>query len=530
MKKTILLSILALLGITQAAAQDYEYVPFVREGVKWVYRIQVELDDSVAEDGEAHYSRYIQLYYNLEFKGDTVINGKSYKAMHKYSGSAINEENDTIPIYMREEDKVVYGIVPDGRTYADCPINCCDNAEIYSLLKNGEEFILYDFNDPVSFNYSNSRYYQFYEDAGYRPYKFTDMITVNGHKVRRHVFGFGTFGDFCFVEGIGFDGIIRGFTLAYQYDTFMNETVTFHMSHVIEDGKIIYRSESEINKNPDDGYLPIARSDVMWVNEHVLINHGDTTRYYYTYKFKPVGNVTNDYYCYYSSEDVMNPCTDSLVSFVSDGTFGVYCIDNRMLKPYQENSECLIDFELNGGTKYEIYSFDKSDISSNCLLNYYIEYQNGDWLNRENFVQLEPLTIEGVTCSRYAYVNEQGDTAAYVVEGIGFDSRDMGDLLTPFTRKPDPNADYQEYCGLSHVIKDGKIIYKGMRFNPNAVVIPGDVDGDGEITISDANSVIDIVVMGGNAGHTHSPAADANGDGEVTIADVNAIVTMIMDN
>ena len=69
-----------------------------------------------------------------------------------------------------------------------------------------------------------------------------------------------------------------------------------------------------------------------------------------------------------------------------------------------------------------------------------------------------------------------------------------------------------------------------MRFNPNAIVIPGDVDGDGEITISDANSVIDIVVMGGNAGHTHSPAADANGDGEITIADVNAIVTMIMDN
>ena len=36
MKKTLLLSILALLGMTQAAAQEYEYVPFVREGVKWV--------------------------------------------------------------------------------------------------------------------------------------------------------------------------------------------------------------------------------------------------------------------------------------------------------------------------------------------------------------------------------------------------------------------------------------------------------------------------------------------------------------
>ena len=70
-------------------------------------------------------------------------------------------------------------------------------------------------------------------------------------------------------------------------------------------------------------------------------------------------------------------------------------------------------------------------------------------------------------CNRFAYIGDDGEVKAYIVEGIGFDSYDMGDLLTPFTRKPDPNADYQEYCGLSHVIKDGKIIYKGMRYNPD---------------------------------------------------------------
>ena len=35
-EKDIILTILALLGISQAVAQEYEYVPFVREGVKWV--------------------------------------------------------------------------------------------------------------------------------------------------------------------------------------------------------------------------------------------------------------------------------------------------------------------------------------------------------------------------------------------------------------------------------------------------------------------------------------------------------------
>ena len=33
-----------------------------------------------------------------------------------------------------------------------------------------------------------------------------------------------------------------------------------------------------------DGPLPIVREGVKWVNEKVIVNHGDTTRYYYTYE------------------------------------------------------------------------------------------------------------------------------------------------------------------------------------------------------------------------------------------------------
>ena len=36
MKKTLLWILLTRLGMTQLSAQEYEYVPFVREGVKWV--------------------------------------------------------------------------------------------------------------------------------------------------------------------------------------------------------------------------------------------------------------------------------------------------------------------------------------------------------------------------------------------------------------------------------------------------------------------------------------------------------------
>lgn len=67
------------------------------------------------------------------------------------------------------------------------------------------------------------------------------------------------------------------------------------------------------------------------------------------------------------------------------------------------------------------------------------------------------------------------------------------------------------------------------RFNIQPITNQsGDVNGDGEVTVADANNVIDIVVMGGNSGHTRAPAADVNDDGEVNIADVNAIIDIIL--
>ena len=64
---------------------------------------------------------------------------------------------------------------------------------------------------------------------------------------------------------------------------------------------------------------------------------------------------------------------------------------------------------------------------------------------------------------------------------------------------------------------------------------PADVNGDGEINIADVNSVTDIVVMGGNAGHNHTPGdggilGDVNGDGEVTVADINTLIAIILGN
>ena len=55
------------------------------------------------------------------------------------------------------------------------------------------------------------------------------------------------------------------------------------------------------------------------------------------------------------------------------------------------------------------------------------------------------------------------------------------------------------------------------------IVLPGDVNDDGEVNIADVNAVIDAILMGNN-----EPVMDVNGDGEVNIADVNAVMDKIV--
>ena len=455
MKKTILLTLLALLGISQSMAQEYECVPFVREGVKWVYGIRnfnYEPYDNPAQGDN-------MTYRTLELKGDTVINGKTYKAMHKYSGNTINEENDTIPVYLREENKIVYGIIPDGRFYRDCPIY----KGFYSFeTYDDEEFVLYDFNDPVTF-YQNlsdligcgSDYQLLYED----------FVQVGNHLAKRHVFDF--WGEFQLIEGVGFVGEGNSYTLSFYIPRpgWGHDREYFILCHVIDDGEIVY----EAYENSDDRYMPVIREGVTWVNEKVIVNNGETTSYYYAYQFNgnaPFKNGNKTLKALYYSDYSPYAISDSLIAGLREDDSEVFSYHNYALNSVMDQNRNLISF-VDG----RLYQMNENSIQDILLCrDYYIMHQLEPLLTHDNFVMAEPIMIDGYRCSRLAYIDEHGDTAAYVIEGIGFDSRDLGNLLTPFTLKPDPNADYQEYCGLSHVVKDGQIIYKGMRYKPDTHV------------------------------------------------------------
>ena len=61
------------------------------------------------------------------------------------------------------------------------------------------------------------------------------------------------------------------------------------------------------------------------------------------------------------------------------------------------------------------------------------------------------------------------------------------------------------------------------EFLPYLEKVAGDVNGDGEVSISDINAIIDMILSG-----NPSDAGDVNGDGEVGISDVNAVIDMIL--
>ncbi|MBO4849908.1 MAG: C10 family peptidase [Prevotella sp.] len=59
--------------------------------------------------------------------------------------------------------------------------------------------------------------------------------------------------------------------------------------------------------------------------------------------------------------------------------------------------------------------------------------------------------------------------------------------------------------------------------------LPGDVNGDGSVTISDVSLTVEYI-LGNEAANFIEANADMNGDGSITIADVTAIVEIILSN
>ncbi len=81
-----------------------------------------------------------------------------------------------------------------------------------------------------------------------------------------------------------------------------------------------------------------------------------------------------------------------------------------------------------------------------------------------------------------------------------------------------------QYCGW--IGETSTEVAGGVDFHPDALMpdsLPGDVNGDGEVTVSDVNAIIHAIVTG-----MVPPSADVNHDGEITVGDVNTVIGYIL--
>ena len=168
--------------------------------------------------------------------------------------------------------------------------------------------------------------------------------------------------------------------------------------------------------------MPLVREGVKWVNEKVIINHGDTTKYYYTYEIQ--GDDPNRHWysggnaklCHYYTGNHIDFSNDSIISSLegkSPVTLAVDCYNNWALEKITEENRNLIKrlfwVGIDDGESLYIMDF-KNSIRIRISIHDYICYQTEPpILTEENFIEVEPIEIDGCLCPRVAYVDEFGE-------------------------------------------------------------------------------------------------------------------------
>lgn len=290
MKKTMILSMLMLMGITGVQAQESEYVPLVREGVTWVYRYNV-----------AWVPQQKHTTVTNEFKGDVTINGIQYKeCIQTIDMSAKDEwENpDALgdkPVmtiaYVREENKKVYAILTDE--YKNFITN--DESQAFGIkgphYEETGEYQIYDFDDPESFY---SQIYQFKGGAmvdgelvSYNVYFVPELIgtiEVNGTQRKQYELLDTNYGKHeryqLLTEGIGHSYVTdkEGFypsgvpsVVFYAADRYPSGVMSGYrgvLTHVVENGDVVFKTPAFDNSMTgiEDVQMKVESKDNRYYN------------------------------------------------------------------------------------------------------------------------------------------------------------------------------------------------------------------------------------------------------------------------
>ena len=234
MKKFLTIFVLAAFCCSFMIAMAHEYVPMVREGVKWVYVTKPGLRNPVDYNPVKSYD-YTTVTY--EFIGDTTINDVVFKKCWRTVNTPYNnyyyDDTPQVVAYLYEADKQVWAIFPTSFSnnmrglmgYVPYVKEDYDNLQakdphLANLLIRNQLRLLYDFNDVDAFLKNIPRkYYPKMDQADpYFTVTESDVVETERSKhIRYHL-----------------NAVRPGRTRSYAYEDTKHMAWSFNDAYIVE--------------------------------------------------------------------------------------------------------------------------------------------------------------------------------------------------------------------------------------------------------------------------------------------------------
>ena len=246
--KKILFFLLSLLTFINVSAVESEYIPLVREGVKWEYVLYKNTPGY-------KFNPDYEMLYTLEFNGTTTIeedNGDIVEYSNLYRTDHESVADITGPILVgliKEENKVVKSRKID---FNDFP------SDYYGMFYSWTPSIVYDFNNPLFLMIEDPQFTDFFNG-----YDISEIEEEIGGSIRKGYLLSGnstlTGETIKIVEGIGIDCLYGDLLVPYRDFTtggnspaikskvddiaeLMGDTMV-GLSAVYENGQLVYKGQ-----------------------------------------------------------------------------------------------------------------------------------------------------------------------------------------------------------------------------------------------------------------------------------------------
>ena len=484
--KKIIFSLLGLLMVTSASAEESEYVPLVREGVKWVeyYNNSIENIESLT---------------SYQFDGQKEIGGNVYSMLY---AANINDatQNNRLVAYVREQDKQIYTIPVDSEVYG-CIIS---NEDI-------NEYKIYDFNDITS-PYT-------LEEIFLTPVS-SEQMQLGDNLVNLYNIG----NTKKIAEGVGcLDNVF--------YDPWpmaMPDGSHTSLAWFEDNGEILFKGEDyEAAVDYLSEYVPLVREGVVW--EYVGDNQGDywsgaNTDHYklfclYTLEFN--GTTTIDGKLYHNIyrtdyDEQGNAQEPFFVAYVRE--------ENKVVTvfSYTYEEDDFFFYNYWWWMPKTLYDFNKAMFLPDEAFMAFgsdgpYNYNTDHVINGFSSIEVEV----GGTIRKGFFIDNDEDSFK-TIEGIGVDC-DFGDLLIPYRIY---ETGINPLSGLAAVYENGELVYKGCKYY-QAQVLKKDVNGDGAVSAADVTAIYNFLLNSTDE-YDYNVMYDVDGDCKVTAADITAVYNKIL--